>query len=212
MRLRKKKSTPGRLEMMKDYFVDTNQLLDVNGLFPNNQNDYLLHIEIGAGKGKFITACAAQNPDINYIAFEKNADIISMAAIKAAGLPNVRFANTDAEVIHTLFKENSVDRIYLNFSDPWKKSKQKKRRLTHRNFLEKYQTILKPGGEIHFKTDNRPLFEFSLLEMAEFNMTLSEVYFDLHNQNPQNNIMTEYEEKFSALGAPIHKVIAKFKK
>jgi tRNA (guanine-N7-)-methyltransferase len=207
MRLRKKKCTPNRLEMLKDYFIDATKLIDIKAIF---NNDNPLHIEIGAGKGNFINTCARLNPNINYIAFEKNADVISMAALKVVGLTNVKFANADAEIIDSLFNEGSIDRIYLNFSDPWKKGRQKKRRLTHQNFLQKYQYILNPDGEIHFKTDNRPLFEFSLLEMKEFNMNLLEVYFDLHKQKPENNIMTEYEEKFSALGTPINKVVAKF--
>lgn len=208
MRLRKKKCTPSRLEMLKDYFILSDELINVKEIF---NNDNPIYIEIGAGKGKFITTYAKLNPNINFIAFEKNADVISMAGLKAIGLKNIKFVNTDAQIIDKLFNKNSIDRIYLNFSDPWKKEKQKKRRLTHRSFLEKYKYILKQDGEIHFKTDNRPLFEFSLLEMKEFNMNILEVYFDLHKNNPENNIMTEYEEKFSSLGIPINKVIAKFR-
>jgi tRNA (guanine-N7-)-methyltransferase len=208
MRLRKKKCTPSRLEMLKDYFILADELINVKEIF---NNDNPIYIEIGAGKGKFITTYAKLYPNINFIAFEKNADVISMAGLKAMGLKNIKFVNTDAQIIDKLFNKNSIDRIYLNFSDPWKKERQKKRRLTHRNFLEKYKYILKQEGEIHFKTDNRPLFEFSLLEMKEFNMNVLEVYFDLHKKKPENNIMTEYEEKFSSIGVPINKVIAKFR-
>lgn len=122
----------------------------------------------------------------------------------------MRFANIDATIIDTVFPENSVEKIYLNFSDPWPKSGQKKRRLTHSRFLEKYKYLLKADGEIQFKTDNVKLWEFSVLEMKNFPMEILEIYDDLHAQHPEGNIMTEYERRFSEMGVPIHKVVAKF--
>ena len=209
MRSRKKKNTPGRLIEMKDRFIDIEgyEALDLSEIF-SDENP--IHIEIGAGKGRFITELAVKNPNINYIAFEKNSDVIAVAAGKADDIPNLRFINADAEILDRIFLENSISGIYLNFSDPWPKSGYKKRRLTHRRFLEKYKLILNDMGEIHFKTDNRRLFEFSLLEMIEFNMKLRLVSFDLHNEHPEDNIMTEYEEKFSKMGTAINKLIAVF--
>lgn len=209
MRLRKKKCTPKRLEEYKDFFVSfpEDEIADFTKIFGNNNP---VHLEIGAGKGDFITTLARQNPNINYIAFEKIADVIAIAATKAEGIANLRFANTDAELIDRVFQENSIARIYLNFSDPWPKERHRKKRLTHSVFLEKYKKVLMPDGEIHFKTDNVRLFRFSLLEMKEFPMELREIYFDLHRECPNGNIMTEYETRFSEMGYPIQKLIGRF--
>lgn len=173
-------------------------------------NENPVYIEIGAGKGDFITTLAKQNPHINYLAFEKCADVIAIAATKAEGISNLRFANIDAELIDRVFSKGSIARIYLNFSDPWPKGRHRKKRLTHKNFLQKYETILVPGGEIHFKTDNQRLFRFSLLETKEYGMEWLLVTFDLHKEYPEGNIMTEYETRFSSMGYPIQKLIAKF--
>ena len=209
MRSRKKKSTPQRLIELKERFIDVEncEILDLGEIF---SNDNPAHIEIGAGKGRFITELSVKNPNINYIAFEKNSDIIAVAAAKAENNPNLRFINADAEILERIFSENNIARIYLNFSDPWPKNGYRRRRLTHRRFLEKYKFILNNTGEVHFKTDNRKLFEFSLLEMAEFNMKFNLVTFDLHKEHPENNILTEYEEKFSQMGTKINKLISKF--
>jgi tRNA (guanine-N7-)-methyltransferase len=184
------------------------ELMDPSEAFGNGNP---VHIEIGAGKGRFVAELAAANPKINYVAIEKNSDVIAMAAMKAAGLGNLKFINSDASALDRIFREKSVGRIYLNFSDPWKKNRQKKRRLTHSGFLGKYRRILEDGGEIHFKTDNRKLFEFSALEAAEFNMRFQYVTLDLHKNPPEGNIMTEYEERFVNLGTPINKMIIKFR-
>ncbi|MBQ7791984.1 MAG: tRNA (guanosine(46)-N7)-methyltransferase TrmB [Clostridia bacterium] len=209
MRLRKKKNTPGRLETYQDFFVDFSkeEVADFSAIF-GNENP--VHIEIGAGKGDFITTLAKKNPDINYLAFEKCADVIAIAATKAEGISNLRFANIDAELIDRVFPKGSIARIYLNFSDPWPKGRHRKKRLTHKNFIQKYETILVPDGEIHLKTDNQRLFRFSLLETKEYGMKWDLLTFDLHKEYPEGNIMTEYETRFSQMGYPIQKLIAKF--
>lgn len=217
MRLRKKKNTPARLESYKDFFLDFSIFADPLAHpepFADGEtifgNDHPVHIEIGAGKGDFITALARQNPQINYIALEKCADVIAIAATKAAGMANLRFANWDAEVLDRVFRPNSIHRIYLNFSDPWPKGRHRKKRLTHKRFLSQYETLLVSGGEIHLKTDNCRLFRFSLLETKEYGMEWLLVTFDLHKEHPENNILTEYERRFSAMGYPIQKLVARF--
>ncbi len=209
MRLRKKKNTPRRLEEYQDFFInlETEEFAGFSKIFGN---DHPVHMEIGAGKGDFITTLAKENPHINYLAFEKCADVIAIAATKAEGIPNLRFVNIDAELIDRVFPEGSVERIYLNFSDPWPKGRHRKKRLTHKTFLEKYQKILIPDGELHFKTDNVRLFRFSLLETKEFGMEWLLLTFDLHKEYPDGNIMTEYERRFSSMGYPIQKLIARF--
>ncbi len=211
MRMRKKKCTPKRLELYKDFFITLHdgELVNSEEIFKNKNP---LCLEIGAGKGDFITELARQNPNINYIAFEKCSDVIAIAATKAQGIENLRFANIDAEIIDRVFPEGSVDTIYLNFSDPWPKSGQKKRRLTHTGFLEKYKTVLKESGHVEFKTDNVKLWEFSVEEMKKFPMNIKEIYNDLHAEKPEGNIMTEYERRFSEAGVPIHKIVAEFQK
>lgn len=173
--------------------------------------DGTLHIEIGCGKGRFITQTAKNNPDTRYIAVEKVSNVIVLAMEKATEmeLPNLRFMRGKFEMLAESFPDKSVDRIYLNFSDPWPKKGYAKRRLTHGGFLEIYKRILKDDGEICFKTDNRELFDFSLESFPQNGFTLSDVTFDLHNSDFQGNIMTEYEEKFSQMGFPICRLVAK---
>ena len=170
-----------------------------------------LHIEIGCGKGRFITETAKLNPDIKYIAVEKVSNVIVLAMEKAAGaeLNNLKFMRGNFQIIAEDIPDKSIDRIYLNFSDPWPKKGYAKRRLTHGGFLEIYKRILKDDGEICFKTDNRELFDFSLESFPENGFTLSDVTFDLHNSDFKGNIMTEYEERFSQMGTPICRLVAK---
>lgn len=172
-----------------------------------------LHIEIGCGKGTFITETAKLNPDIRYIAVEKVSNVIVLAMEKAldAEIENLRFLRGNFQILAENIPDKSVDRIYLNFSDPWPKKGYAKRRLTHGGFLEIYKRILKDGGEIHFKTDNRDLFDFSLESFPENGFTLSEVTFDLHNSDFTGNIMTEYEQRFSEMGYPICRLVARMK-
>ena len=155
---------------------------------------------------------AKQNPDINFIAIDSVADVAVIALEKAIEneLENVRFVIADAARLCDFFEYDEIKRIYLNFSDPWKKSRQAKRRLTHKNFLDIYKKLLKNGNLICFKTDNRALFEFSLNSFAQENFKLQNITFDLHNSNIENNVMTEYEMKFSQEGMPIYRLEARY--
>ncbi len=174
-------------------------------------NDHPLHVEIGMGKGKFIMELAAANPRINYIGIEKYSSVLLRALEKRAEmeLPNLYFIRFDAEYLGEIFDRDEIDRIYLNFSDPWPKDRHAKRRLTSREFLAKYDRCLKQEGEVIFKTDNRMLFDFSVEEAAAAGWKLKEVTYDLHHsEHMEGNIMTEYEERFSAEGNPIHRLVA----
>lgn len=213
MRMRKKKNRDSRFEACIAYVAQnpTENKGKWRELFENKSDT--LHLEIGCGKGGFILELAKRNPDINYVAMEKCIDalILTLEKIKAEDINNVICISGDAEKLLEMFDENEIDRIYLNFSDPWKKARQAKRRLTYRRFLEKYKTILTPDGEIHFKTDNRPLFDFSLEEFEFMDVKVSELCFDLHNSPyNENNIMTEYEKTFSEKGFPINRCVCKF--
>jgi tRNA (guanine-N7-)-methyltransferase len=161
------------------------------------------------GKGKFITELASLNPDINYVGIEKYSSVLIRAIEKMEEEPlsNLKFIRMDAEEIESVFSESEIDRIYLNFSDPWPKDRHAKRRLPSQRFLERFSHILKKDGVIEFKTDNRDLFEFALEEAPEAGWKILSSTFDLHNDPKlsQGNIMTEYEEKFSAMGNPICK-------
>lgn len=170
-----------------------------------------LHIEIGMGKGQFLTALAAEHPDINYIGIEKFSSVLVRAVQKQneLELPNLRLIRMDADSITDVFAPGEVDRIYLNFSDPWPKERHAKRRLTSVEFLRRYENILAKDGHVEFKTDNQPLFEFSLEAAEEAGWKFLAVTRDLHHDTALNkgNIMTEYEERFSAQGNPICKMI-----
>lgn len=206
MRMRRKKHREERMEncgelMIKDILEYKE---DIKAVF---ENDKPLHIEIGCGKGGFISETARRNPDVNYIAFEKNLDVLvlAMEKVTALGLTNVRFVPGDAGVLSELETKSKVQRIYINFCDPWPKSGHKKRRLTHERFLLIYKKLLEKGGAIHFKTDNRGLFEFSLNSFADFGLKLKNITLDLHNSSFEGNVMTEYETLFSEKGQPIYR-------
>ncbi len=174
-------------------------------------NDDPVHIEIGMGKGKFLTGMAMAHPDVNYIGIEKYSSVLLRAVQKQEELrlPNLRLIRMDAEEITEVFAPGEVDRIYLNFSDPWPKDRHAKRRLTSGTFLARYQKILTRTGRLEFKTDNRSLFEFSLESVEENGWRLIASTNDLHHSElKEGNIMTEYEERFSAMGNPIYKLIA----
>lgn len=175
-------------------------------------NDHPIHIEIGMGKGQFITGMAAAHPEINYIGIEMQVSVISLALDKLveAELPNLQLLHVDGSELTNYFADSEVDQIYLNFSDPWPKKKHEKRRLTSPSFLKVDEAILKPAGEIHFKTDNQGLFEYSLSSFSKYGMTLEHVWLDLHESSFEGNIMTEYEEKFSNKGQRIYRVEARF--
>lgn len=176
------------------------------------QNDAPLHIEIGMGKGQFIHQLAGENPDINYIGIEKFSSVLFRALKKReeTDLDNLLFLRIDAEIIDEIFDTNEVDRIYLNFSDPWPKDRHAKRRLTSPDFLNRYNNILSPAGEIMFKTDNRPLFDYSVETISATKpWKLKDVTYDLHHSEfLEGNIMTEYESRFVSLGYPIHRLVA----
>ena len=177
-----------------------------SSVFPKEQP---LHIEVGMGKGRFLMELAALHPDINYVGIEMYDSVLLRALQKmeelteeGKGLPNLKFMRIDARVLPEIFEKGEVSKIYLNFSDPWPKARHAKRRLTSREFLARYDEILKPEGRVEFKTDNKDLFLFSLEEVEETKWRLLEHTFDLHN-----DVMTEYEEKFSSMGNPIYKMI-----
>ncbi|MGX6961542.1 tRNA (guanosine(46)-N7)-methyltransferase TrmB [Vagococcus xieshaowenii] len=173
-----------------------------------------LHIEVGSGKGRFIVGMAKQNPDINYIAIELEQSVLVSILEKQLEekLPNLQILHVNGSALTEYFETGEVDLVYLNFSDPWPKTRHAKRRLTYKTFLATYETILVDNGEVHFKTDNRGLFEYSLVSFSEYGMRLKQVWLDLHASNFEGNVMTEYEEKFSSKGQPIYRVEAQFVK
>lgn len=173
-----------------------------------------LHIEIGTGKGRFITGMAMANPDINYIGIELAESVIVSALEKLieAELPNLKLMNVNAGDLEKFFAKGEVDRVYLNFSDPWPKVRHEKRRLTYDSFLRVYENILVDEGEIHFKTDNQGLFEYSLTSFSKYGLLLTYVSLDLHQSDYVGNIMTEYEEKFSSKGNRIYRSEVKYRK
>ncbi len=169
-----------------------------------------LYVELGTGKGRFISELAERHRDINFIGIEAQQDVLFYAArkVRDKGLTNVRLLVFDINGITNIFAPGEVDRFYINFCDPWPKARHAKRRLTYRGFLEKYRSLLETDGELHFKTDNRTLFDFSLEEFRESGLRLRNVTYDLHAEGApgrSENIMTEYEEKFSAKGTKINR-------
>lgn len=209
MRMRKKKNGEKRMLACADYKIDTPQE------YKGKWKDLIaggkdLYLEIGCGKGTFITELAKRNPDNFYVAIEVVPDVIMLAMEKAKSqeLKNVMFVCFDANDICDVFEENELDGLYLNFSDPWPKTRHHKRRLTYKGFLEKYKQVIKNGGKIFFKTDNRPLFDFSLVQFMESSIPLSKVCTDLHNSMwEEGNIHTEYEDNFSAKGFTINRLV-----
>ena len=168
-----------------------------------------LHVELGCGKGRFTCETAKAHPDVLFVAVERVPDamVMAMERAKELDLRNVFFLDADAAILPDLFAPGEVDRIYINFCDPWPTKRHAKRRLTHRGFLLRYRAVLRERGEIHFKTDNAPLFAFSLEEFPAAGYELHDVTDDLHADGPQG-VMTDYEEKFHAQGVPIHRCVA----
>lgn len=166
-------------------------------------------IEIGCGKGRFITETAKREPGTFFIGIEREPGALVMAMEKAMmqEIPNVRFLDIDAARLCEIFEKGEIDGIYLNFSDPWPRKKQAKRRLTHRDFLAKYDEVLGKDGFIFFKTDNTKLFEFSLNELAEYGLRMRNITFDLASCDI-DNVVTEYEERFMEQGMNIYRVEA----
>lgn len=213
MRMRRKKHREERLESCSEFIIDDimRYSTDLKSIYAE---DKPLHMEIGCGKGGFVCGIAEQNPDINYLAFEKNLDVLVLAVekVKEKGLKNVRFVPGDAQMLGDLETKTKADRIYINFCDPWEKYGHRKRRLTNERFLEIYKRLLSEKGEVHFKTDNRKLFEYSLNTFSDFGMRLKNITLDLHNSGFEGNVMTEYEKLFSEKGQPIYRCEAIFQK
>ena len=213
MRMRKKKNLDVRFAACADVMVFEPKELrgKWRALFGN---DNPLHLEIGCGKGRFAIGMAELHPDVNFIAVEREEGALIMAAERCEEhpLPNLRFVSFDAAELREVFAPAEVDRIYLNFSDPWPKARHARRRLTSNEFFKLYDQVLTADGTVEFKTDNRPLFDFSVEELETSELfVLDQLSYDLHNDNTMNqgNIMTEYEAKFSSMGNPICKLIAK---
>ena len=208
MRMRKKKNLIPRMERCSEYLV--RDPYDRRGrwleLMPQARE---IRLELGCGKGRFTAGTAAAEPDVLFIAVEMVPDamVVAMERCVKAGLTNVFFVDANADQLPQFFAPGEIDRIYLNFSDPWPSNRHAKRRLTHGNFLRLYRQVLKMGGQIHFKTDNQPLFEFSVEEIPQFGFTLSEVTRDLHANGPVG-VMTDYEAKFYEQGLPINRLVA----
>ena len=175
-------------------------------------NDHPIHIEIGMGKGQFLMELARRNPDINYLGMERYSSVLlrALQKMEEEPLPNLYFLCEDAAELPEMFANGELNRIYLNFSDPWPKARHAKRRLTSTEFLARYNLVLAADGQIEFKTDNMDLFDFSLESVEEAGWKLVGCSRDLHHDLTMNegNIMTEYEEKFSAKGNPIYKLVA----
>lgn len=211
MRVRKRKGAEDYLENHPQYVILNPE--DAKGKWRQVfGNDNPIHIEVGSGKGAFITGMALQNPNINYIGIDIQVSVLSYALDKVieSQAPNVRLLRVDGSSLTNYFEDGEVALMYLNFSDPWPKTRHEKRRLTYKTFLDTYQQILPEHGEIHFKTDNRGLFEYSLASFSQYGMTLKQVWLDLHASNYESNVMTEYEQKFSEKGQVIYRVEAQF--
>lgn len=213
MRLR---NIPGADDVIKNHPIAIKQVKEYKGKWKDIfGNCHPIHIEIGMGKGQFLLNLAKQNPDINYVGIERYSSVLLRALEKYdteefCELKNIRFICMDAMELPEVFACEEVAKIYLNFSDPWPKKRHARRRLTSTQFFEQYDKVLAREGVVEFKTDNRPLFEFSLEQVEEAGWKLLGKTFDLHHDASMNkgNVMTEYEEKFSAQGNPIHKLIA----
>ena len=208
MRMRKKKNLIPRMERCSSVLIDDPYSMKGcwRSLMPGCGE---LRVELGCGKGRFTAETAAKEPDVLIVAVERVPDamVVGMERVCAADIKNVRFISIDAEHIEDIFAPGEVDRIYINFCDPWPTKRHAKRRLTHENFLRLYRSVLKDGGQIHFKTDNSGLFEFSVGEFPRVGYALTEVTRNLH-ENGASGVMTDYEAKFFELGTPINRCVA----
>ena len=205
MRMRKKPNLVPRMERCAATLITEPEALRGRWLeqFPGHR---ALQLELGCGKGRFTVGTAQAEPDVLLIAVEKVPDamVVAMEKARELDLRNVFFVDIDVARIEDCFAPGELDGMYINFCDPWPRKKNAKRRLTHRGFLEKYSRVLTPGGQIHFKTDNAPLFQFSLEEFQALDFPVQAVTWNLHENGPVG-IMTDYEEKFYTLGTPIHR-------
>lgn len=213
MRLRKKPGAPAKIAQYPQYIANMPEEW-VGKWRERFNNNHPIHIEVGTGKGRFIIEMAKLHPEINYIGIELQESVIVAALDKLIEeqLPNIQLLHVNGGSLTQYFAKGEVDQVYLNFSDPWPKKRHEKRRLTYRSFLENYEEVLVPEGEIHFKTDNQGLFEYSLASFSQYGMILEQVWLNLHESDFEGNVMTEYEEKFSNRGHRIYRVVAKFPK
>lgn len=211
MRLKNRPGAKEKLEAHPEHVVQKPETL--KGKWHerfNNENP--IHIEVGTGKGRFIIETAKKFPEINFIGIELQTSVLLAVLEKQLEeeLPNLQLLQANAADLLNFFEEGEIKRIYLNFSDPWPKNRHEKRRLTYTSFLSTYEKILDTAGELIFKTDNQGLFEYSLVSFSTYGMKLKDVKLDLHQSEVEDNIMTEYEEKFSQKGNRIYRVIAEF--
>ncbi|MCL1630650.1 tRNA (guanosine(46)-N7)-methyltransferase TrmB [Sporolactobacillus sp. CPB3-1] len=206
MRVRHKPWAKGKLDRYPDIVIPVPK--DYSGEWHDAfHREAPLHVEIGSGKGQFITGMASLYPDINFVGIEMHESVIVTALEKCLDqqLDNVRLINEDARGLTEFFAEDEVDALYLNFCDPWPKSRHEKRRLTYSTFLAQYEYVLKKGGVLNFKTDNQGLFEYSLESFSKYGFTLQNISLDLHHSQMKNNVVTEYEEKFAEKGQRIYR-------
>ncbi len=211
MRIRNRKGATELLEAHPQYVILNPA--DAKGRWQEIfGNDHPIHVEVGSGKGAFVSGMAKANPEINYIGIDIQKSVLSYALDKvlATDVPNIKLLWVDGSDLTDYFEEGEIDRLYLNFSDPWPKKRHEKRRLTYQSFLATYQQILPENGEIHFKTDNRGLFEYSLVSFSQYGMKLKGVWLDLHASDFKDNVLTEYEQKFANKGQVIYRVEAAF--
>ena len=220
MRMRRKKNLENKLTTLNNLLVkyseerdyrkaaENPEYMDFGEIFKNNNP---VHLEVGCGKGQFVYEIAKRNPHINYLAVEKNDNVIYAACKKCENLPNVYFLNSSAEYLPKYIKPQSIGRIYLNFSCPFPKKRYASHRLTATHFLGVYEGLMVQGAEIHQKTDNRQFFEFSIEKLSDYGFTLKNISLDLHNSDFEGNIVTEYEARFSSLGFPIYRLEAYLK-
>lgn len=220
MRMRRKKNLENKLSNLNNLLIkyseerdyrkaaENPEYMDFSEIFKNNNPVYL---EIGCGKGQFVYEIAKQNPNINFLAVEKNNNVIYSACKKCEALSNVYFLNSGAEYLPKYIKPKSIGRIYLNFSCPFPKARYASHRLTATHFLKIYDGLMQKGAELHQKTDNRQLFEFSIEHLSDYGFTLKNISLDLHKSDFKGNIVTEYEARFSSLGFPIYRLEAYLK-
>ena len=220
MRMRRKKNLDNKLSELNNLLIkyseerdyrkaaENPEYMDFYEIFKNNNPVYL---EVGCGKGQFVYEMAIRHPEINFLAVEKNDNVIYAACKKCENLQNVYFLNSGAEYLPKYIKPQSIGRIYLNFSCPFPKARYASHRLTATHFLKIYEGLMVKGAEIHQKTDNRQLFEFSIEKLSDYGFTLKNVSLDLHKSDFEGNIVTEYEARFSSLGFPIYRLEAYLK-
>jgi len=210
LRLRRRKNQETRMEAVAHYIVDEPKQLygKWNGRFLADVES--IELELGCGKGTFVVESALRNRNTGYLAIERLPEAIVVAAEKAAAaaLKNVVFVCCDASQINEIFESREVSRVYINFCDPWQKRRHEKRRLTHRDFLMRYAELLGADGDIHFKTDNALLFDYTLSELHATSFRISEICRDLHAKDASWNIVTEYEQAWTAKGAQILRLVA----